>query len=365
MLEGSEAIAKAVDLARPNVVAAYPITPQTHIVENLEKYAKDSKQYSFVQADSEIAAASIILGASAVGARAYTATSSQGLLLMAETLYSLAGLRLPAVLTVANRAISGPINIWNDHSDAMAVRDSGWIMLFAQDAQEAIGLHIAAFSITEKTNIPVMVNVDGFLITHAIEGVKLPEKGKITKFLGEKRKADKENVLDTKDPLSIGTLFSPEHYGPYRREMAANLDASKETISAELVRYVKAANQPPLGLFQYYGSKSPEKILVALGSIVGTIREAVLQQKENRKIGIIAITSFRPFPYQEIFKLCQRAKKIIVLEKVASSGPFGPLGQDILAAGINAEKVKGVSVGLGGEDVSAKKINEIISSIKI
>jgi len=363
-IKGSEAIAKAIFLARPEVISAYPITPQTHIMETLEKYSLKNKRFRFIQADSELAAASMVLGASAAGARAYTASSSQGLLLMAEALYNIAGLRLPVVMTVANRAISGPINIWNDHSDAMAVRDSTWIMLFAENSQETIDLQIAAFAIAEKTQLPVMVNVDGFLITHAFEEVEFPRQTDVDKFLG-KRKVDKNNVLAPKSPLSLGTLFLPEHYGSYRKNLGTDLSNAHVTIEYELQRYAKICHQTKRRNLEYYGPKNPQKIILAIGSIIGTIKAAVEKRPDYQKIGIIKIVSYRPFPSKEIKQYCLGAKKVIILEKVSNYNNFGPLAQDVLTAGVKLEKIKSFAVGLGGEDVSEEQINKIINSVKI
>src|SRR6056297_1311985 len=171
LMEGSQAVAKVVNLCEPAVVSAYPITPQTHIVEDLAKYKADGKaKYEYIRAESEFAAASVVLGASATGVRTYTATSSQGLLLMTEVLFNIAGMRLPVVLTCANRGVSAPITIWNDHQDSMTVRDSGWIMFFAENHQEAIEQHLLAYKVAEKMGLPAMVNIDGFVLTHTYEG---------------------------------------------------------------------------------------------------------------------------------------------------------------------------------------------------
>src|SRR5262245_4995750 len=180
-IEGSHAVAEAVGLCRPEVICAYPISPQTHIVEGLGEMVKSGaiKRCEFINVESEFAAMSVAIGASAAGARAYTATASQGLLYMAEALFNAAGLGLPIVMTVANRAIGAPINIWNDHSDAMSQRDCGWIQLYAEDNQAAVGLHAIAFRLAELLSVPVMVCVDGFVLTHAFEPVELPEQSTV------------------------------------------------------------------------------------------------------------------------------------------------------------------------------------------
>lgn len=209
LLEGSRAIALTIKNICPNVISAYPITPQTHIVEDLAQIKADGEaSFEYLRAESEFAAASIVLGASATGARVYSATSSQGLLLMAEVLYNISGMRLPVVMTCANRAISAPISIWNDHSDVMSIKDCGFIQLFAADSQEAVNQHILAYKIAEKTNLPVMVNMDGFILTHSYEPVIIPSKKSIKKFLPD-YKPESGTYLDTKNPKTFGAFFAP------------------------------------------------------------------------------------------------------------------------------------------------------------
>lgn len=365
LIDGSAAIAQAVALSRPEVISAYPITPQTHIVEALEKYSPNKRSYRFIQADSEFAAASIALGASAVGARSYTATSSQGLVLMSEVLHNIAGLRLPVVITCANRAISGPINIWNDHSDAMSMRDSGWIMLFAKDNQEALDLQVIAFAIAERSKLPAAVNVDGFILTHAMEEVIIPAEDDVRRFLGE-RKTDKDNVLDTGSPLSIGTLFPPYQYSRYKLELASGLEGSKEIIKSQAKRYSKLCQDIGSdGILRYAGPAKPEIVIIAMGSVTGTIQAAIDGRKDKKKIGLIQVISYRPFPREEIYGICKRAKKIFVLEKSSASNKLGPLGQDVATSDISVDKIINEAVGLGGKDISVDDINAIINQSKI
>ena len=214
-LEGSRAVAEAVARCRPEVVCAYPISPQTHIIEAIGAMVRTGaiERCEFVNVESEFAAMSVSIGASAAGARAYTATASQGLLYMAEAVYNAAGLGLPIVMTLANRALGAPINIWNDHSDAMSVRDSGWIQLFAEDNQEAVDLHIQAFRLAEELSLPVMVCMDGFILTHAMEEVDLPSQAQVDDFLPP---YSPRQVLDPADPLSIGAMVGPEAYTEVR-----------------------------------------------------------------------------------------------------------------------------------------------------
>lgn len=386
ILEGSNAIARLISLINPGVVSAYPITPQTHIVEDLAKFKADGKgNYEYVRAESEFAAASIVAGASAAGVRTYTATSSQGLLLMAEVVFNIAGMRLPVVMTVANRAISAPINIWNDQSDAMAMRDAGWIMLFAEDVQETIIQHLLAYKIAEKLNIPVMVNLDGFILTHTLEPVSLPDEKTIKKFLPDYMpKAG--DYLDPENPVTLGALATPDHYMEIRQDLNDDILASKKIITDEYKKLTillnpKGGSKPPTareektiiidsGLAEYYGPKNPDLILVAMGSVIGTIKEAADEWNKDKPsagngAGILKIKCFRPFPGEEIGKLCGKTKRIAVIDKSISLGHIGPLASDLKASLQKSPvEIKSFVVGLGGRDVTRDMIKKVIREFK-
>ena len=270
ILEGSNAIARTIKNIRPAVVSAYPITPQTHIVEDLAQFKADGQaDYEYVRAESEFAAASIVAGASAAGVRVYSATSSQGLLLMAEVIFNIAGLRLPVVMTCANRAVSAPINIWNDQQDVMAIRDAGWILLFAENHQEAVNQHIMAFKLAEQLKLPVMVNVDGYIITHAYEPVVIPTTEQIKKYLPD-YKPEPGQFLDPANPVTLGALVAPAHYMEIRQELHEDLTASLKIIDQEYKNFNKII---PLSkgdvrglnnsLIEYSGPKKPDTIVVA------------------------------------------------------------------------------------------------------
>jgi len=363
-LEGSQAIAEIIKNLKPAVISAYPITPQTHIVEKLAKLkANGEGDYEYVRAESEFAAASIILGASATGVRVYSATSSQGLLLMSEVIFNIAGMRLPIVMTCANRAVSAPINIWNDQSDVMAVRDAGWIQLFASDNQEAVDLHILAYKIAEQLKLPVMINVDGFILTHAFEPVAIPDVSLIKKYLPDYKPA-LGTYLDPNNPVTLGAFFTPAHYFETREDLHNDLAASLGTIKKEYQGLMKLLGKKnnDNGLVEYFGPKKPETILVALGSVIGTIREVI---KNDKKIGVLKIKTYRPFPGEEINKILLRAKNVAVIEKAISLGQAGPLFSDIKAAlPKNKLNLSNYVVGLGGRDVTEKMIKEIIKSAK-
>ena len=381
ILEGSRAIAEIIKNINPDVVSAYPITPQTHIVEDLAQFKADGEaNYEYVRAESEFAAASIVLGASATGARVYSATSSQGLLLMTEVIFNIAGMRLPVVMTCANRAVSAPINIWNDHSDTMSIRDAGWIQLFAASTQEAVEQHILAYKIAEKLKLPVMINVDGFILTHAYETVMIPSPADIKKYLPTYKPA-KGEYLNPSEPVTLGAFFTPAHYMETRESLHDDLKESLVVIKKEyelLKKILKSSTQKtksgkeekylPLinnGLVEYYGIKNPEVILVALGSMVGTILETIKSNKEYKNIGLLKIKSYRPFPEEEVVKIIRNSKNIAVIEKAVSLGQAGPLYSDLKAAiGENKLNISNFIVGLGGRDVTSKIIKEIIKKAK-
>ncbi len=243
-IEGSQAVARAVALCRPEVISAYPISPQTHIVEALSDAVRSGElaPCEYLMVESEFSAMSAAIGASATGARAYTATASQGLLFMAEALYNASGLGLPIVMTVANRAIGAPINIWNDHTDAMSQRDCGWIQLYAESNQEALDLHIQAFRLAEELSVPVMVCMDGFILTHAFEPVDVPTQEQVDAFLPP---YEPRQVLDADAPLTIGAMVGPEAYTEVRY-LAHAMQVQALDLIPEIAAEFEALVRPPL-----------------------------------------------------------------------------------------------------------------------
>jgi pyruvate ferredoxin oxidoreductase alpha subunit len=369
ILEGSRAIAILIKNIEPAVVSAYPITPQTHIVEDLAKFKAEKKAtYEYIRAESEFAAASIVAGASATGVRTYSATSSQGLLLMSEVVFNIAGLRLPIVMTVANRAVSAPINIWNDHQDAMTIRDAGWIMFFAENHQEAIEQHLLAYRLAEKLSLPAMVNVDGFILTHLYEAVEIPSAEKIKKYLPNYT-PKLGTFLDPKNPVTLGAFATPNDYLEIRQDLHEDLSSSLTEIKREYDRYQtifktgQKANEFNNGLIEYYGSKNANTIIVALGSVCGTIKETI---DNHKKVALLKIKTFRPWPKEEIAKLCSKAKQIAVIEKAISLGNSGPLFLEVKSTLTNKNKTKVQSfiLGLGGRDITKKMISEVIKKVK-
>ncbi|QQG52236.1 MAG: pyruvate ferredoxin oxidoreductase [Candidatus Falkowbacteria bacterium] len=365
ILEGSRAIALTINNIGPEVVSAYPITPQTHIVEDLAKFkANGQANFEYVRAESEFAAASIVLGASAAGARVYSATSSQGLLLMAEVLYNISGMRLPIIMTCANRAISSPINIWNDHSDAMSVAGSGWLQFFAENHQEAVYQHLLAYKVAEKTSLPALVNVDGFILTHSYEPVAIPAKTLIKKYLPV-RKLEPGTFLDTNNPVTMGGFFSPNDYLDTRKDICQDFNSSLAIIKKEYLNLKKIfkLKDNGNGLLEYSGAKKPKIILIAMGSLAGTIKETL---KKYTDVGLLKITTFRPFPAEEIKKAVKGCLNIAIIEKAINPGSGGPLYLETKAAIYELGKIniQNYIAGLGGRDISQKQIEKVIKEMR-
>lgn len=368
LIEGSMAVAELVKLCRPNVIAAYPITPQTHIVEDLSQFVADGDlKAEFLNVESEFGAASVVLGASAAGARAYSTTTAQGLLLMAEVLFNIAGMRLPVIITCANRAISAPINIWNDHSDALVVRDAGWVMLFAEDNQEAADMHPQAFKIAEDPNIllPVMINMDGFILTHAFEPVDIPEQAEVDAFLP---KFNPVNYLTVKDPKTFGALAEPQWYAETRYKLAETHEDVKPLIEKTADDFKKAFGRYYGGLIDTYRFDDAERVFVAMGSLVGTLKEVVDDLRaKGEKVGVLKIRSYRPFPKEKLIEVCGHVKEMIVLEKAFSFGSGGMLQEELRAVFYgqkNQPKISGFVLGLGGRDIPPSTLVKIYNVAK-
>jgi pyruvate ferredoxin oxidoreductase alpha subunit len=371
LLEGSQAIALTVQAIKPAVISAYPITPQTHIVEKLAKLKADGlESYEYVRAESEFAAASIVLGASATGTRTYSATSSQGLLLMAEVVYNISGMRLPVVMTVANRAVSAPINIWNDHSDIMGMRDAGAILLFAETHQEAIDQHVVAYKIAEALSLPVFINVDGFIMTHSYESCAVPSAKLVSKFLPP-YKAKAGEFLDPKNPITMGVFAGPQYYFKFRKELQTDLLFGLKLIEKEYKNWKKifstdkkdSATRIDTGLVEYYGPKKPRTVIVTLGSVAGTIKQVIDDAGNKNSTGLLKIRCYRPFPREAVKQILKGTKNVIAIEKAYGLGYVSPLFSD-LAVALYGEKTKLHSqvIGLGGQDISEAEISKIIKT---
>lgn len=352
-VEGSKAVADAVAACRPEVICAYPISPQTHIVEGLSRIVKagDLAHCEFVNVESEFAAMSVAIGASATGARTYTATASQGLLYMVEAVFNASGLGLPIVMTVANRAIGGPINIWNDHSDSMSQRDSGWIQLYAETNQEAADLHVQAFKIAESLSLPVMVCMDGFILTHASERVDIPEQDQVDAFLPP---YVPRQVLDPANPVSIGAMVGPEAFTEVRYMVHAKTLRALDVIPKVAKEFEKIFQRDSGGLIRPYFLEGSETIIIALGSILGTIKDVIDEERASGKsIGVLGIIAFRPFPFAAVREILKNAKRVVILEKAFQVGIGGIVTENIKTSleGLNIESHT-VIAGLGGRPIT-------------
>jgi len=361
-IEGSQAVARAVALCRPEVIAAYPISPQTHIVEGLADIVRRRgiEPCEYINVESEFAAMSVAIGASATGARAYTATASQGLLYMAEALYNASGLGLPIVMTVANRAIGAPINIWNDHSDSMSQRDSGWIQLYAETNQEAADLHLQAFRLAEAVSLPVMVCMDGFVLTHAVEQVDLPSAGQVDGFLPA---FEPRQVLDPADPVTIGAMVGPEAFMEVRYLAHAKQMQALDEIPRIAGEFEAAFGRSSGGLLRRYRCDDAETIVVALGSVLGTIEDVVDDMREEgTRIGAVGLKSFRPFPLEEVRAALGNAKRVVVLEKALAVGIGGIVSANVRTA-LSGIELHGSTVvaGLGGRPITAASLRGLFA----
>ncbi len=362
LLEGSQAVAEAARLCRPQVVAAYPITPQTHIIERLAQHVADGElEAEFINAESEFGAASIVLGAVAGGARAFTATASQGLLLMTEVLHNIAGMRLPVVMVCANRAVSAPINIFNDHQDSMALRDSGWIQLYAESNQEAADSVIQAYRIAEACELPVMVCMDGFYLTHSFEPVELPEQAAVDDYLPPFHFA---RTLNPARPMTLGGGSEPDNYQEYRVAQHEAMENARAVIEAFDADFGEQFGRDYGGLVQGYRLEGAQTVVLGLGSLMGAVRDVVDRlRNQGRAVGALRLRCLRPFPAQALVEGLGSAQRIIVLEKALSVGAGGIVAAELRAAlqqaGITTP-VESVIGGLGGRDLTPKVIETVI-----
>jgi pyruvate ferredoxin oxidoreductase alpha subunit len=364
-LEGSQAVARAVARCRPEVVSAYPISPQTHIVEALSDMVRTRElaPCEYLLVESEFAAMSAAIGASAAGARAYTATASQGLLYMAEALYNASGLGLPVVMTLANRAIGAPINIWNDHSDAMSQRDSGWIQLYAESNQAAVDLHVQAFKLAEELSLPVMVCMDGFVLTHAVEPLEIPSQEQVDAFLPP---YTPRQVLDPDEPVTIGAMVGPEAFTEVRYLAHAKQMQALDLVPELAAEFAAAFGRPSGGLLRRYRTEGADTILVALGSVLGTIEDVVDElREEGERIGALGITCFRPFPLEEIREALAGATRIVVVERAFAVGIGGIVGQNVrLALAGLPSVVYDVVAGLGGRAITRRSVRTLVEEVR-
>lgn len=365
-LEGNQAIALAMKQINPDVVAAYPITPQTEIVQVFSEYVANGDVHTeFVTVESEHSALSACIGSAAAGARVMTATSSQGLALMWEMLYIASGARLPIVMTVVNRALSSPINIHCDHSDAMGARDSGWIQLWSETAQEAYDNLIQAVKIAEGLNLPVMVNMDGFITSHAEEMLEPLEDEEVKNFVGEYKPV--RSLLDVNHPFTVGPLALQDSYFEFKRSQA---EAYKKVIPVvrEVAEEFAKLTGRRYDLFETYNLEDAEMGIVVLNSTAGTAKEVVDQlRRDGKKVGLLKPRLFRPLPVEELKKALSHLKVIGVMDRADTFGGFGgPLFGDIRSVLYEVEHrpiIVDYIYGLGGRDVTMDQIHKVFEDL--
>ena len=362
-MEVSLAVAEAVKLANADVIAAYPITPQTHIVEHLaELVAQGELDAEFIPVESEHSALSACLGSAAAGARTFTATAGQGLELMHEVVYVASAMRLPIVMTVANRALSAPLSVWGDHSDVMAVRDTGWIQIFVENGQEAIDNVICAFRMGEdrRALLPVMVHIDGFHLSHMVEPVMFPSQAEVREFLPP---YDYPFPLNPARPVTMGDFAPPVVYTETKWAQEINLENSKAVVLDIWQRFGDKFGRyyHPI---ECYRCEDCETLLMTMGSFSETAMMAVDKMREaGQKVGLFRIRLWRPFPYQELRQTVAGAQTLIVLDRAISLGMGGPVASEIKSALYALEsrpRVVGFVGGLGGRDISPGDFEAII-----
>jgi pyruvate ferredoxin oxidoreductase alpha subunit len=364
VLEGSEAVAEAVKACRPGVISAYPISPQTHIVEAIARMVANKEiDVEYVRVESEFSAASVLAGASAAGSRSYTASSSQGLMLMTEVIYASVGMRLPFVLTGVNRSISAPINIQIDHQDTISLRDSGMLQFYVESAQEAYDMHLAAFKIAEDPAIqlPVMVCMDGWVLTHSYEPVAFVDQEKVDNFLPQFKPVD---FLDVQDPKSWGSYAEADVLMEFRYAIHKAMQEGKSRIREILTELSDITGRDCSGLIEAYRADDAEVILVAMGSVAGTIKDAIDDIRDaGQKVGLVKIRCYRPFPYEDIWMVVKHAKVVVTMDANISLGSAGAIGMDLKAKLFgkpDAPIVLDCIAGLGGREINKDTVKRIV-----
>jgi len=364
-MTGDEAVAYAVKQSKVDVVAAYPITPQTIMVERFSKYVADGEvQTEYVCVESEHSAMSACVGSSFTGARVFTATSSQGLALMHEMLYIASGLRCPIVMGVANRALSAPINIHGDQSDMMASRDSGWVQIYAENAQEAYDWIIQAFKIAEDKDVqlPVSVNIDGFIISHCMEGVDVLPDDVVNKFLQTRKPLF---TLDPDKPVTVGALCFTDYYFEFKRQQVEAMRYVRGVLNS-VCREYKGVSGRKYGVLETFGMADAEAAIICLGSTAGTARDVARRLREQgKRVGVVKLWLYRPFPTEEVSAALEHVKAVAVFDRAVSFGaPFGALCSDVVSAlhGLDVSpKIFNVVYGLGGRDIQPSDIEFVFN----
>ena len=369
ILNGNQTIGEAARQIDPDVIAAYPITPSTAIVETIAQYKADGLLTGeFVCPESEHSAMSVCIGASSAGGRVMTATSSQGLALMWEMLYIAAGLRLPIVAAVANRALSAPLNIHGDHSDTMGARDTGWIQIFSENCQEAYDNLIQAFRIAEHPDVmtPVMVGLDGFIISHAAEAVQVEDDARVKKFAGECHPAFP--LLDTSRKFTVGPIDFTDYYFEHKRSQIAGIEKSPAVIEQVGKEFEQTFGRS-YGFFEEYKMADAELAIVVISSAAGTGKDAVDELRgEGLKIGLVKPRVFRPFPHEKLGQALSKVKALAVLDRSSAPGAYGaPLFTEVRSALYEYDrrpKVVNYVYGLGGRDIKVEHFKDVARKLE-
>ncbi len=357
-LTGGHAVGRALQQIDPDVMAVYPITPQTPIVEFFAKsVANGEASTEIIAVESEHSALSACVGAQAAGARSATASSSQGILYMFEVLPVAASMRLPIVMAVSNRAISGPLNIHGDHSDAMMMRDVGWIQIFSENVQEAYDNMIIGQKLAEKAMLPLAVNLDGFVISHSVENLEILSEGKVQKFIGQYE--PKQYLFDFENPVTFGPITLPDSYFEFRKQIYDAMEATREMFD-EVAEEFEETSGRKYEKVEEYQTEDAEKVIVTMGATCGTIKEVVDRLREKgQKVGLLKIRLFRPFPCGEIAKAVGDKKEVIVMDKNLSFGTSQVLATEVAKA--IKKEVKSIIFGLGGREATEKQIEDIFN----
>ncbi len=359
--EGARVLGEMAANCKLQVVACYPITPTTHLTEELNKYYADGKIPEYITVEAEFSAISALIGASATGARTFTTTGGQGLLYMHEPLFSAAGMRLPIVMLVGNRAVSSPLNIWNDEQDSISQRDTGWIQIYCKNNQEAVDTIPQAFYIAEKILLPVMVCVDGHYLTHAVEQVDVADESVVAKFLPDYKYPLK---LDPENPVSLGVYANPTHYQIFREDIVKDMLASKELILEAGIKWGKLTGRT-YGLVKEYMVSDADRVIVGVGSLIDNVITVVNELREKgEKVGALHLRVFRPFPREELRKILG-GKKVAVIDRDISIGGQAPIYLEVAEA-LNGTKseISSYFGGLGGRGIKRTHIREVFEKMK-
>lgn len=364
-MTGGVAVAEALRQINPDVMAAYPITPQTPIIETFAKMqAERLVDTEIIPVESEHSAMSACIGSSAAGARTVTATSSQGLALMNEVLYIASGMRLPILMAVSARALSAPLNIHGDHSDVMSVRDAGWIQLFCENAQEVYDNTLIGMRLAGAANVPVMVIMDGFITSHSVENLEILPDEIVKKFVGEFK--PENSLMDIDNPRTFGAMALPDTYMDFKIKQDQAMRGAKDYYR-QITREFKKISGRDYDIIEKYKTDGAEHIMVVLGSTAGTAKDVVDKLRDKgKKVGLLKIKLFRPFPHKEVGEVLSKARNVAVLDRAMSIGTNPPLYSEI----INSCKLSSIShyvssyvYGLGGRDIFEKDIEKVFNDL--